>query len=158
LANIGIEGDLSFERCRGLRKELRNGMIQKFDHIGIAVHSIASARLFYEKVLCLTCEKIEEVASQKVRVAFFALGDTHIELLEPLTDKSPIARFLDKYGEGVHHLAYHTDDIEQQLNLARQAGLTLINETPVLGAGGKKVAFVHPESAGGVLTEFCQPG
>ncbi|MEJ2690291.1 MAG: methylmalonyl-CoA epimerase [Deltaproteobacteria bacterium] len=132
-------------------------MIRKLDHIGIAVRSIAKARLFYEKVLCLTCENIQEVESQQVRVAFFDLGDTHIELLEPLTGESPIARFLDKNGEGVHHLAYLTEDIEQQLVRARQAGLSLINETPVVGANGKKVAFIHPKSAGGVLTEFCQP-
>ena len=132
-------------------------MSQKIDHIGIAVHSLATARIFYEQVLGLACEKIEEVAAQKVRVAFFAIGDTHIELLEPTATDSPIARFLSKNGEGIHHIAYQSDDIEGQLALARQAGLQLINETPVMGAGGKKVAFVHPKSVGGVLTEFCQP-
>ena len=133
-------------------------MTTTLDHIGIAVHSIATARNFYEKVLGLCCEKIEEVDAQKVRVAFFSLGDCHIELLEPLSDESPIARFLAGNGEGIHHLAYRTGDIEQQLARAKKAGLRLINETPVVGAGGKKVAFVHPKSVGGVLTEFCQSG
>ena len=133
-------------------------MTGKLDHIGIAVHSIAVGRIFYEKVLGLSCEKIEEVESQKVRVAFFTLGDTHIELLEPLNAESPIARFLVKNGEGIHHLAYQTGDIEKQLALAKKAGLALINETPIVGAGGKKVAFLHPKSVCGVLTEFCQTG
>ena len=93
-----------------------------------------------------------------MRVAFFSLGDCHIELLEPMSDESPISRFLDGNGEGIHHLAYRTSDIEQQLVRAKKAGLRLINETPVAGAGGTKVAFIHPKSVGGVLTEFCQPG
>lgn len=133
-------------------------MTTTLDHIGIAVRSIATARVFYEKVLGLFCEKIEEVQSQQVRVAFFSIGDTHIELLEPLSDESPIAKFLAKNGEGIHHLAYGTGDIEGKLALAKKEGLQLIHQTPVEGAGGKKVAFVHPKSVGGVLTEFCQPG
>lgn len=133
-------------------------MTAKLDHIGIAVRSIDEARVFYEKVLGLGCERIEQVESQQVRVAFFTVGETRIELLEPLNDESPIARFLARNGEGVHHLAYQTDDIEKQLARAKEAGLTLINESPVEGAGGKKVAFVHPKSAHGVLTEFCQSG
>ena len=133
-------------------------MSSKLDHIGIAVHSIDNARNFYETVLGLCCEKIEEVESQQVRVAFFSLGDSHIELLEPLSDNSPIAKFLERNGEGIHHLAYRTDDIEKQLAKAKKAGLKLINEKPLAGAGGKKVAFLHPKSVGGVLTEFCQSG
>ena len=133
-------------------------MIRKIDHIGIAVRSLAEAGRFYEEVLGLCCEKIEEVASQKVRTAFYAVGNIHIELLEPTAADSPIAGFLEKNGEGVHHIAYQTDDIDGQLVRAEGAGVRLINEKPVEGAGGKKVAFVHPKSAHGVLTEFCQSG
>lgn len=130
-------------------------MLKKIDHLGIAVRSIAEARLFYEKVLGLSCEGEEVVASQKVKTAFFLVGETHIELLEPTADDSPIAKFLEKNGEGIHHVAYKTDDIEQQLRLAREGGCQLIHQTPVVGAGGKKVAFLHPKSSHGVLTEFC---
>ena len=95
------------------------------------------------------------VESQNVRTAFFPIGETHIELLEPTSNDSPIATFLEKNGEGVHHVAYKTDNIEEQLNIASEAGCGLINEKPVKGAGGKKIAFLHPKSTGRVLTEFC---
>ncbi|MBI5075331.1 MAG: methylmalonyl-CoA epimerase [Nitrospirae bacterium] len=131
-------------------------MIEKIDHLGIAVRSIDASRKFYEEVLGLVCEKEEVVASQKVRTAFFTVGDIHIELLEPTSDDSPIAGFLEKKGEGFHHIAYHTDDIDGQLGTAREHGCRLINETPVAGAGGKQVAFLHPKSTFGVLTEFCE--
>ena len=130
-------------------------MVKKIDHLGIAVHSIAQARIFYENVLGLSCERIEEVASQKVRTAFFTIGDTHIELLEPTEPDSPIARFLDKHGEGIHHIGYLSNDIEQELDRARENGIQLINEEPVVGAGGKLIAFLHPKSTHGVLTEIC---
>ncbi len=131
-------------------------MIQKIDHLGIAVRSIETARKFYEEVLGLVCEKEEVVASQKVRTAFFTVGDIHIELLEPTAEDSPIAGFLEKKGEGFHHIAYQTDDIDGQLARAREQGCKLINESPVQGAGGKQVAFLHPKSTFGVLTEFCK--
>jgi len=127
----------------------------ELDHIGIAVHSIAVARVFYEEVLGLPFEKIEEVASQKVRIAFFRLGESHIELLEPAAADSPIARFLEKKGEGIHHIAYRTDDLEGHLQRARRSGIRLIQEQPVEGAGGKLITFLHPKSTNGVLTEFC---
>lgn len=130
-------------------------MLRKIDHIGIAVHSIEASRPFYEKVLGLQCEKVETVASQQVKTAFFRLGEVHIELLEPTDDASPIARFLSQRGEGIHHIAYASDDIEQQIDQARQAGCRMVHDTPVQGAGGKKIAFVHPKSSFGVLTEFC---
>jgi len=130
-------------------------MLKKIDHLGIAVHSIAEARQFYESVLGLTCEKEEEVPSQKVRTAFFVLGETHIELLEPTTEDSPIAKFLSTRGEGLHHVAYRTTDVEQQLSQARENGCKLIHETPFTGAGNKQVAFLHPKSSHGLLTEFC---
>ncbi len=130
-------------------------MLKKIDHIGIAVKSLDEAIGFYEKALGIKCEKVEEVPSQKVKTAFFEVGDVHIELLEPMAEDSPIARFLQRNGEGVHHIAYYTDDIVAQLSRAKEAGCRLINEEPVPGAGGKKVAFLHPKSTHGVLTEFC---
>lgn len=130
-------------------------MVNKIDHLGIAVHSIAQARVFYENVLGLTCERIEEVESQKVRTAFFSVGDTHIELLEPTDPQSPIAKFLAKHGEGIHHIGYASDALENELEKARKNGCQLINEVPVPGAGGKRIAFLHPKSTHGVLTEIC---
>ena len=130
-------------------------MLNNIDHIGIAVHSLEEAIPFYEKVMGLTCERIEEVASQKVKTAFFSLGEVHLELLEPTTDDSPIAKFLESKGPGIHHLGLYTDNVEKQLEHAKTAGCRLINETPVDGAGGKLIAFLHPKSTFGVLTEFC---
>ncbi|MGW8287206.1 MAG: methylmalonyl-CoA epimerase [Desulfobulbales bacterium] len=130
-------------------------MLEKIDHLGIAVRSIAEAKTFYEKVLGLVCQGEETVESQKVKTAFFAVGEVHIELLEPTSEESPIAKFLEKNGEGIHHVAYKTDDIAGQINQARESGARLIHETPIGGAGGKLVAFLHPKSTHGVLTEFC---
>lgn len=132
-------------------------MIQKIDHLGIAVRSLDTAVPFYEKALGLVCESVEEVASQKVKTAFFTLGDTHIELLEPTDPESPIAKFLEKNGEGLHHVAFGTDDVPGQLRQAAEAGCRLIHEKPFPGAHGKQVAFLHPKSTLGVLTEFCSP-
>lgn len=130
-------------------------MIQKIDHIGIAVKSLENAIPFYQQVLGLTCEGTEEIQSQKVKTAFFAIGDIHLELLEPTSSDSPVAKFIEKNGEGVHHVAYYTDDIDGQLENAKKNNCRLIHETPIDGAGGKKVAFLHPKSTLGVLTEFC---
>lgn len=130
-------------------------MLQKIDHVGIAVHSVAEARKFYEEVLGLECEGEETVESQKVKTAFFRIGEVHIELLEPTSGESPIAKFLEKKGEGIHHVAYRADDIEGQLRQAKENGCRLIHEKPITGAGGKLVAFLHPKSTYGVLTEFC---
>jgi methylmalonyl-CoA epimerase len=131
-------------------------MIKKIDHLGFAVRSLEQARKFYEEVLGLVCENEETVESQKVRTAFYSVGDIHIELLEPTSDDSPIAKFLDKNGEGFHHIAYQTDDIDGQLATAREKGCRLIHEKPIGGAGGKQVAFLHPKSTFSVLTEFCK--
>jgi methylmalonyl-CoA/ethylmalonyl-CoA epimerase len=130
-------------------------MIQKVDHIGIAVRSIEDSIPIYEKALGLKFLKTEEVESQKVRTAFFEAGETHIELLEPTADDSPIAIFLEKKGEGIHHIAFGSDDILSQLSQASEGGMRLIHETPIDGAGGKQVAFLHPKSTKGVLTEIC---
>jgi methylmalonyl-CoA/ethylmalonyl-CoA epimerase len=131
-------------------------MLKKIDHIGFAVHSIEEARLLYEKVLGLTCERIEEVPSQMVRTAFFSIGGTHIELLEPTDPSSPIAKFLEKKGEGFHHIGYLVDDLEAQLQTAERNGCALTSRNPVEGAGGKRIVFLHPKSAHGVLTEICE--
>lgn len=130
-------------------------MLQKIDHIGIAVHSITVARTFYEEILGLVCTKEEVVASQQVRTAFFSLGDVHLELLEPTDPACALAQFLEKKGEGFHHIAYKTDDIAAQLAQASAKGCQLIHEVPFTGAGGKQVAFLHPKSSHGILTEFC---
>jgi len=133
-------------------------MIQHIDHLGIAVQSLDESIPFYENTLGLKCEHREEVPSQKVRTAFFHCGDVHIELLEPTSPDSPIAKFLEKNPKGgIHHIAYATDNIEAQLLQAKEAGSQLIHETPIDGAGGKMVAFLHPKSTFGVLTEFCTP-
>ncbi len=134
-------------------------MINKIDHIGIAVASIDDAVAYYEKALGLKCEGIEEVADQKVRTAFFDVGGVHIELLEPTSPDSPIAKFLEKNPRGgVHHLAFNVSDIAASLAHAKEAGVGLINETPKVGAHAKKIAFLHPKFTMGVLTEFCQDG
>jgi len=130
-------------------------MIKNIDHLGIAVRSLDEAICYYEQALGLSCSGREEVPSQKVRTAFFTAGDVHLELLEPTSADSPIAKFLEKHGEGLHHVAFATDDIYAQLQQAGKAGCHLINETPVEGTGGKLVAFLHPKSTHGVLTEFC---
>jgi len=131
-------------------------MIKKIDHIGIAVKSLDEAIEFYEKTLGLKCAAREEVPDQKVRTAFFHVGEVHIELLEPTSPDSPVAKFLEKKGPGVHHIAYATDDVVQQLAEAKEEGCRLIDEAPRDGAGGKEIAFLHPKSTFGVLTEFCQ--
>ncbi len=130
--------------------------LNQIDHLGIAVRSIETALPYYEKVLGLTCERIEEVPSQKVRTAFFDVGGVHLELLEPTAADSPIAKFLDDRGEGIHHIAFRSSDIVGQLAQAKEEGVRLIHEAPIDGAGDKLVAFLHPKSTHGVLTEFCQ--
>ena len=132
-------------------------MIKKIDHLGIAVRSLDEAVPYYEKALGLKCEHREEVPSQKVRTAFFAVGEVHLELLEPTDPESPIAKFLEKNPSGgIHHIAFGSDNVETQLKQASGAGVRLIHEKPFEGAAGKLVAFLHPKSTFGVLTEFCQ--
>ncbi|MGA2749932.1 MAG: methylmalonyl-CoA epimerase [Verrucomicrobiota bacterium] len=131
-------------------------MIIKIDHLGIAVRSLEQAIPYYEKALGLKCDHREEVPSQKVRTAFFTVGQVHLELLEPTDADSPIAKFLEKNpAGGIHHLAFGTDNIEGQLAQAAGAGVKLIHEKPFEGAAGKWVAFLHPKSTFGVLTELC---
>ncbi len=132
-------------------------MITAIDHLGIAVKSLDEAVPLYENALGLKCLGREEVASQKVRTAFFDAGGVHLELLEPTSPESPIAKFLTDRGEGIHHIAFRTDNIDGQLQQASGAGVRLIHEKPFDGAAGKLVAFLHPKSTRGVLTEFCMP-
>lgn len=126
------------------------------DHIGIAVTDLEAGLSVYTAGLGLELAEIEEVQEQGVRVAMLPLGEGKIELLEPTSPGSPIARFLEKKGPGIHHLALLVEDVAASLEKARQAGLELIDEIPRRGAGGSLVAFVHPRSTGGVLVEFCQ--
>ncbi len=131
-------------------------MITHIAHIGIAVRSLAEHLPFYRDVLRLPLQGIEEVPEQKVRVAMFRAGEATIELLEPLTPDSPIASFLDKRGEGLHHIAYATDDIVADIAHLQAQGVRMIDEKPRSGAHGTAIAFLHPASSGKVLTELCQ--
>lgn len=131
-------------------------MLKKIDHIGIAVKDIDTTAAFYRDVLGLSFVGIEEVAEQKVKVAFFSIGETNIELVMPTSEDSPVAKFLDSKGEGIHHLCYASDDIEADLAHLKDRGARLIDEIPRAGAHGAKVAFVHPKSSRGVLTELSQ--
>lgn len=128
----------------------------RIEHIGIAVNSLSDAIPFYEKVLGLKCYNIEEVADQKVKTAFFMVGQTKIELLESTDPEGPIGKFIEKRGEGIHHMAYAVENIEERLKEAEAAGVRLIDAAPRQGAEGLSIAFLHPKSTFGVLTEFCE--
>ena len=131
-------------------------MITKLDHIGIAVSSLEEASKTYRDVLGLKDHGVEVVEEQKVKVAFFPVGDTEIELLESTDPEGPIAKFIEKRGEGVQHLAFRVDNIEAALDEMRTKGIRLIDEKPRYGAGGARIAFLHPKSTGGVLVELCE--
>ncbi|NOX86858.1 MAG: methylmalonyl-CoA epimerase [Chlorobi bacterium] len=126
------------------------------EHIGIAVNSLEESIPFYEKVLGLKCYAIEEVKDQKVKTAFFKIGDTKLELLESTDPEGPIGRFIKKRGQGLHHLAFAVQDIGTALREAEQKGIELIDKNPRKGAEGLDIAFLHPWSTFGVLTEFCE--
>lgn len=128
----------------------------KLDHIGIATHQLDEALALWQDVLGLEVDSTEEVTEQGVRVAILAIGETHIELLEPLSPSSPVGKFLEKRGPGIHHLAVRVSDIRASLAQLKEKGVRLIDETPRLGAGGCLVAFVHPSAANGVLLELVQ--
>ena len=128
----------------------------RVNHIGIAVENLDEALLLYKEVLGLSFHGRETMESDQVTVAFLSIGDTELELLEAITPESPVARFIEKKGEGVHHLAFEVDGIDQALEALRKDGYQLIDETPRKGAGGTRVAFVHPRSTKGVLIELCE--
>ena len=134
---------------------------RSLNHIGIAVRSIEEHRPFYQSVLGARFEGIEEVPSQKVKVGFFLLGppghEVRLELLEPTSPDSPVAVFLEKRGEGIHHLAYTVDDLQARLAALREHGVRLVDEVPREGAHHTRIAFLHPKSSHGVLTELCEP-
>lgn len=131
--------------------------VKAIHHIGIAVRSIEAQRPYYEGVLGAIFEGIEEVADQKVRVAFFRIDQVRLELLEPTEATSTIATFLDKRGEGLHHLAFTVANIEERIAELQRVGLRMIDETPRVGAHQMRIAFVHPRSTHGVLMELCEP-
>jgi len=127
------------------------------NHIGIAVNSIDAQREFYEKVLGAKFEGTEIVAEQKVKVGFFLIGDVRLELLEPTDPTSTVAAFIEKRGEGLHHVAYTVDNLQQRLDTLKAGGVRLIDEKPRTGAHQSNIAFLHPKSSCGVLTELCEP-
>jgi methylmalonyl-CoA/ethylmalonyl-CoA epimerase len=126
------------------------------EHLGIAVRSLEQAIPFYEKVLGLTCYAIEEVAEQKVKTAFFKVGQTKIELLESTDPEGPVGKFIEKKGEGIHHLAFATEGLQESLDFMAEQGVTLIDKSPRKGAEGLNIAFLHPKATFGVLTELCE--
>ncbi len=126
------------------------------EHIGIAVKSLDDAITYYENVLGLKCYAIEEVKDQKVRTAFFVVGQTKIELLESTDPEGPVGKFIDKNGEGLHHIAFAVENIEDYLRETEEKGIRLIDKIPRKGAEGLDIAFLHPKSTFGVLTELCE--
>jgi methylmalonyl-CoA/ethylmalonyl-CoA epimerase len=128
----------------------------KLDHIGIAVKNLDETLKFYTDILGLECEGTEVVEEQKVRVAFLPVGDTEVELLESTTEDGPIARFIEKNGEGMQHMAFRVDNIEEAIAYMQEKGMRMIDEKPRYGAGGAKIAFVHPKSSNRVLVELSE--
>ncbi|MFS4483380.1 methylmalonyl-CoA epimerase [Hyunsoonleella sp. 2307UL5-6] len=130
--------------------------MNKIEHIGIAVKHLKDANTLFEKLFGIPNYKVEEVESEGVNTSFFKVGDTKIELLEATDDDSPIAKFIKKKGEGIHHIAFDVDDIEAEIERLTKEGFTVIHKTPKKGADNKLVAFLHPKSTNGVLIELCQ--
>lgn len=130
--------------------------IKNIDHIGIAVKSIEQAGKFYTDVLGLDIEDVETVVEQKVNVAFIPITDSEVELLESTEPDGPVAKYIEKRGEGIQHIAFRVDDIKQSLAELKEKGVRLIDQTPRHGAGGAKIAFIHPKETNGVLVEICE--
>lgn len=130
--------------------------ILKIDHLGIAVNSIEAGKQFWTNVLGLPFEGAETVETQKVTTAFFPVGESEVELLESTAPDGPIAKYIEKRGPGIQHVAFRVADIEAALQELKEAGVKLIDETPRIGAGGAKIAFLHPKATNGVLVELCQ--
>ncbi len=128
----------------------------RIDHVGVACDDIEAALPRWADVHGLECKHVEEVAEQRVKTAFLPVGESRIELLEPTEPDSPVGKFLAKRGPGVHHVAYRVDDIEAELARLKEQGVRLIDETPRIGAGGARIAFIHPKETMGVLTELCE--
>jgi len=130
--------------------------MNKIAHIGIAVKSLDEMIPFYRDVLGLTFNGVEEVSTEQVKVAFFSIGESNIELLEPLNEQSTIHKFIEKRGEGIHHIALDVNDIEKRLETLKNKGVRLIHEQPKIGAHESQIAFLHPKAANGVLIELCE--
>jgi len=130
-------------------------MITHIEHIGIAVKDLDQSIKFYEDFLGTKCYAVEEVADRKVKTAFFKVGETKIELLEGTSPESPIMKFIEKRGEGIHHIAFAVDDIKSKLTELKEKNIQLIDSEPRLGAEGLQIAFIHPKATNGVLTEIC---
>ena len=130
--------------------------ILKIDHLGIAVTSIEAGKKFWKDALGLSFEGSEIVEEQKVKTAFFPVGESEMELLESTSPDGPLARYLEKRGEGIQHVAFRVENIDDALKELKEKGIQLIDETPRKGAGGAKIAFLHPKSTGGVLVELCE--
>lgn len=130
--------------------------VKKIDHIGIAVKSLDEALKFYQDILGLECIDTEVVEDQKVKVAFLPIGDTEVELLESTEEDGPIAKFIEKKGEGIQHVAFRVDNIEEAIEYMKSKGVRMIDEKPRYGAGGARIAFCHPKSTGGVLVELSE--
>jgi methylmalonyl-CoA mutase C-terminal domain/subunit len=162
IAKIFTPGTTTKETAEYIRANVKRKSLslvkppRKIAHIGIAVNSIRDALPFYTEQLGLPLLGEENVESEGVRVAFLGVGETRLELLEPLNPESPIAKFLEKRGEGIHHIAFDVDDIEQRLSSLQANGIPLIHTEPKTGAHGAKIAFLHPKAAHGVLYELCQ--
>src|SRR5579862_1151861 len=131
-------------------------MVKKLSHIGIAVKDLATSRKLFESLLNAKFKGSEEVNEQKVKLAFMETGDLSLELTQPTSADSPVQKFIDKRGEGVHHLSFEVDDIRAELARMKAEGYHLIDEEPRIGAGGHLIAFIHPKSSNGVLIEICQ--
>lgn len=131
-------------------------MVMKVDHIGIAVKNLEESLKFYQDVMGLDLAGTEVVEEQKVKVAFLPIGDTEVELLESTDADGPIAKYIDKKGEGIQHIAYKVENIEEAIEGMKAKGVRMIDEKPRYGAGGAKIAFCHPKSTNGVLIELCQ--
>lgn len=130
--------------------------VLKVDHIGIAVESIAETLKFYQETMNLDLEEIEIVEDQKIRVAILPVGDTRLELMESIDQDAPIAKYIDKKGQGMHHIAFNVEDIDETIGEISQKGIRMIDENPRNGAGGAQIAFCHPKSTSGVLVELSQ--
>ena len=130
--------------------------ITHIEHIGIAVRSLEESIAYYEEILGFKCYAVEEVKEQRVKTAFFMVGQTKLELLESTDPEGPVGKFLEKKGEGVHHLAFATSNLEDALTEMEEKGVALIDKTPRKGAEGLDIAFLHPKSTHGILTELCE--
>ena len=130
--------------------------MKKIDHIGIAVNDIDASILRYQKLLNVVCDKIEEVESEQVKTAFFAIGESKIELLGATSPESTVAKFLSKKSEGIHHIAFEVEDIYKEMERLKAEGFTALSETPKKGADNKLICFFHPKDTNGVLIEICQ--